>query len=58
MFIIKPKLRKQIAEEFEKNPPKTYKSTKRKDVTPAAATTQLNKPKKSNRNAGKQRHRK
>lgn len=56
MFIIKPKLRKQIAEEFEKNPPKTYKSTKRKDVTPAAATTQLNKPKKSNRNAGKQRH--
>lgn len=57
MFIIKPKLRKQIAEEFEKNPPKTYKSTKRKDVTPAA-TTQLNKPKKSNRNAGKQCHRK
>ena len=57
MFIIKPKLYKQIAEEFEKNPPKTYKSTKRKDVTPAA-TTQLNKPKKSNRNAGKQCHRK
>lgn len=57
MFIIKPKLRKQIAEEFEKNPPKTYKSAKRKDVTPAA-TTQLNKPKKSNRNAGKQCHRK
>lgn len=57
MFIIKPKLRKQIAEEFEKNPPKTYKSAKRKDVKPAA-TTQLNKPKKSNRNAGKQCHRK
>lgn len=59
MFIIKPRLRKKIAVEFEKNPPKTYKSKARKDVTPATNNAQLsNKPKKSNRNAGKQRKRK
>ena len=35
-FIIKPKIRKQIEEEFAKNPPKAQKVTK--DVTPMASS--------------------
>ena len=61
MFVIKPRLRHRIAEEFEKNPPKTYKSTSRKDVTPNANKAQLNntnnQARKAKRNAGKQRKR-
>lgn len=61
-YVLKPKLRQKIADEFEKNPPKAYKSTKpRKDVTksakaepmPSAITTNN----KKRRNAGKQRKR-
>ena len=58
-YIIRPRLRKQVAEEFEKNPPKGLKKSSRaKDVTPKAqpAIEQKNK-KKKNRNAGKQRSR-
>ena len=58
-YIIRPRLRKQVAEEFEKNPPKGLKKASRaKDVTPKAqpAIEQKNK-KKKNRNAGKQRSR-
>lgn len=61
MYVIKPRLRKKIAAEFEKNPPKAYKSTKaRKDVTQtnnqqtqSAISTKSNK----RRNAGKQHKR-
>jgi len=61
MYVIKPRLRKKIAAEFEKNPPKAYKSTKaRKDVTQtnnqqtqSAISTKSNK----RHNAGKQRKR-
>lgn len=58
MYVIKPRLRKKIAAEFEKNPPKAYKA--RKDVTQtnnqqtqSAISTKSNK----RRNAGKQRKR-
>ncbi|MGT2801353.1 YidC/Oxa1 family membrane protein insertase [Streptococcus henryi] len=61
MYIIKPRLRKKIADEFEKNPPKAYKTTKaRKDVTQASDTTVQSAITTNNkrRNAGKQRKRK
>lgn len=58
-FFLKPKLRRQIAEEFEQNPPKPiHTSTRVKDITPrtdTAITTASSK--KKNRNAGKQRPR-
>ncbi|CAM4129893.1 hypothetical protein AT575_06660 [Streptococcus penaeicida] len=61
-YLIKPRLRKQIAEEFEKNPPKVGKANQnRKDVTPAKASNSIpqnTRPNKSNRNAGKQKRRK
>lgn len=58
MYIIKPKLRQKVAEEFEKNPPKTYQSsTGRKDVTPSQYSQPILTNKKTNRNAGKQRPR-
>lgn len=61
MFVIKPRLRHRIEEEFKNNPPKTYKSTSRKDVTPNANKAQLNntnnQARKAKRNAGKQRKR-
>lgn len=55
-LIIKPRLRKKIDEEFEKNPPKMPEVAK-KDVTPIAKNInkiQQNSNKK-NRNAGKQK---
>ena len=58
-YLIRPRIRKQVAEEYEKNPPKAMSNAGRiKDVTPKAsqAITQNNK-KKKNRNAGKQRSR-
>ena len=61
MFVIKPRLRHRIEEEFQNTPPKTYKSTSRKDVTPNANKAQLNntnnQARKAKRNAGKQRKR-
>lgn len=55
-YIIKPSLRKKVAEEFELNPPKKFNtSNTRRDVTPQASQAIMTK---SNRNAGKQRNRK
>ena len=59
-YIIRPKLRKKVREEFAKNPPKASKtSSTRKDVTPEPATaiTTSNKKKNKKRNAGKQHSR-
>mgnify|MGYP004612679923 CR=1 FL=1 len=59
-YIIRPKLRKKVREEFAKNPPKASKtSNARKDVTPQPATaiTTSNKKKNKKRNAGKQHSR-
>jgi len=59
-YIVRPKLRKKVREEFAKNPPKASKtSSTRKDVTPEPATaiTTSNKKKNKKRNAGKQHSR-
>ena len=59
-YMIRPKLRKKVREEFAKNPPKASKtSSNRKDVTPEPATaiTTSNKKKNKKRNAGKQHSR-
>ena len=59
-YIIRPKLRKKVREEYAKNPPKASKtSSTRKDVTPEPATaiTTSNKKKNKKRNAGKQHSR-
>lgn len=59
-YLIRPKLRQQVREEFAKNPPKASKtSVARKDVTPESATaiTTSNKKKNKKRNAGKQHSR-
>lgn len=55
-FIIKPKIRKQVEEEF-KNKPLKPSNRKAKDVTPTANSAISKPAKKSNRNAGKQRSR-
>lgn len=57
-YILKPKLRKRVEEEYKNNPPKPFKSsnTARRDVTPKQA--QSIPTQKTNRNAGKQRNRK
>ena len=59
-YMIRPKLRKKVREEFAKNPPKASKSSgARKDVTPEPATaiTTSNKKKNKKRNSGKQHSR-
>ncbi|MGT2935095.1 membrane protein insertase YidC [Streptococcus castoreus] len=60
-YLLKPRLRKQIEEEYAKNPPKSYQTTSpRKDVTASQDLSQAIMPAKkakSNRNAGKQRKR-
>lgn len=59
-YIIRPKLRKKVREEFAKNPPKASKtSAARKDVTPesAAVISTSNKKKNKKRNSGKQHSR-
>ena len=59
-YMIRPKLRKKVREEFAKNPPKASKTSgARKDVTPEPATaiTTSNKKKSKKRNAGKQHSR-
>lgn len=59
-YMIKPRLRQKIEEEYKNNPPKAYKSNNpRKDVTatkPQASKSLLNAGHtKTNRNAGKQK---
>ena len=59
-YIIRPKLRKKVREEYAKNPPKASKTSgARKDVTPEPATaiTTSNKKKNKKRNSGKQHSR-
>ncbi len=61
-YVLKPKLRRKVEEEYTKNPPKAYKSNNaRKDVTSSTKTTESNQAiitsKKTNRNAGKQKRR-
>ena len=59
-YIIRPKLRKKVREEFAKNPPKASKtSAARKDVTPesTAAISTSTKKKNKKRNSGKQHSR-
>lgn len=66
MYIVRPRLRKQVAKEFEENPPKKPSnlgtvfgsaagSNPIKDVTPP--NTQIDNKSKQKRNAGKQRSR-
>ena len=61
-YIFKPRLRKQVEEEFKKNPPKAPKVSKSapKDVTPKGTSkpTPAITSKKKNRNAGKQNRKK
>ena len=59
-YMVRPKLRKKVREEYAKNPPKASKtSATRKDVTPEPATaiTTSNKKKNKKRNSGKQHSR-
>ena len=59
-YIIRPKLRKKVREEYAKNPPKASKTSgARKDVTPESATVISTSAKKKNkkRNSGKQHSR-
>ena len=59
-YIVRPKLRKKVREEFAKNPPKASKtSAARKDVTPesTAAISTSTKKKNKKRNSGKQHSR-
>ena len=59
-YIVRPKLRKKVREEYAKNPPQASKtSATRKDVTPEPATaiTTSNKKKNKKRNSGKQHSR-
>ena len=59
-YIVRPKLRKKVREEYAKNPPKAGKtSAARKDVTPESAAVISTSAKKKNkkRNSGKQHSR-
>ena len=59
-YIIRPKLRKKVREEYAKNPPQASKTSgARKDVTPesAAVISTSNKKKNKKRNSGKQHSR-
>ena len=57
-YLIRPKLRKKVREEFAKNPPKASKtSCARKDVTPHQPAGIPTKKKNNKRNSGKQRSR-
>ncbi|MDR1473664.1 MAG: membrane protein insertase YidC [Lactobacillales bacterium] len=57
-FIIKPKVRKQVDEEFKDNPPKKPVEAVKKDVTPKKDVKPLNYPSGKGRNAGKQQRKK
>lgn len=57
-YLIRPKLRQKVREEFAKNPPKTSKTSgARKDVTPQQPAGIPTKKKNNKRNSGKQRSR-
>ena len=59
-YLVRPKLRKKVREEYAKNPPKASKtSATRKDVTPESAAVISTSAKKKNkkRNSGKQHSR-
>ena len=59
-YMIRPKLRKKVREEYSKNPPKVSKTSgARKDVTPESASviSTSNKKKNKKRNSGKQHSR-
>ncbi|MDR0690538.1 MAG: membrane protein insertase YidC [Streptococcaceae bacterium] len=59
-FVIKPKVRKQVDEEFKNNPPKMPERAVKKDVTPkeAAKPKSLNHTSGKGGNAGKQQRKK
>ena len=57
-YVVRPKLRQKVREEYEKNPPKVSTSAgARKDVTPKQPQAITTNKKKKNRNSGKQRSR-
>ena len=57
-YLIRPKLRQKVREEFAKNPPKTSKTSgARKNVTPQQPAGIPTKKKNNKRNSGKQRSR-
>lgn len=56
-YLVRPRLRQQVREEFAKNPPKTSSTSIRKDVTPQQPTGIPTKKKNNKRNSGKQRSR-
>lgn len=56
-YLIRPKLRKKVREEFAKNPPKASSTGTRKDVTPQQPAGIPTKKKNNKRNSGKQRSR-
>lgn len=56
-YLIRPRLRQQVREEFAKNPPKASSTSTRKDVTPQQPTGVPTKKKNNKRNSGKQRSR-
>ncbi|MDR0299454.1 MAG: membrane protein insertase YidC [Streptococcaceae bacterium] len=53
-YIIKPRLKVRIDEEFRKNPPKMLDLPKAKDVTPIKEVSPVELPAHKNRNSGKQ----
>ncbi len=60
-YVVRPKLRQKVREEFAKNPPKASSFSTgggRKDVTPDQATAIITNKKHKKRNSGKQRSRK
>ena len=57
-YVVRPKLRKKVREEYEKTPPKVSSTAgARKDVTPKQTQAISTNKKKKKRNSGKQRSR-
>ena len=59
-YMVRPKLRQKVREEFEKNPPQARAgvgSAVRKDITPEQPTAIISQKKHKKRNAGKQNSR-
>lgn len=57
-YVVRPKLRQKVREEYEKNPPKVSSTAgARKDVTPKQTQAISTNKKKKKRNSGKQRSR-
>ena len=58
-YVVRPKLRQKVREEYKKNPPKVSPSAgARKDVTPRQPQAITTNKKHKKRNAGKQHSRK